>query len=112
MKPPKDPHYRTASAHISYMREMKEWRKQMSQMHQTRRASEVTRIIEDQQQAPVERILVDVKGHWIQATGVVNADRKQWAVYDGNNIHHGNFWGEETAKSAVYQLIKDGVISR
>lgn len=59
-----------------------------------------------------EREMIGDQGHWVQATGVINDGREQWAVYDINKVHHGNFWGKDVAERAVYQLIKGEMISR
>jgi hypothetical protein len=81
---------------------------------EVREGKEIDRAIEQtaEASAAAERILVGAAGHWIQATGLVNAGREQHAVFDPNGVHHGNFWTKEEAERAVFELIEKGTITR
>jgi hypothetical protein len=96
---------------IRYQREFKAWRQDGGRVRETARNTEINRMIEQQANQPVERILVD-HGYWIQATGVVNADRVQHALFAPSGIHLGNFWSKELAMAAALEHAETGMITR
>jgi hypothetical protein len=99
---------------IRERRERERQQKLREHSREVRQAKEIDKMIKKSAEASAaaDRILVGERGHWIQSTGVVNAGREQFAVFDPSGMHLTNIWGKDAAEAAVHEHIEKGTISR